>query len=154
MKKPHWVVLPHQLRERSQSACQTCYEGALGPKRSLQRIFGTVGTTFGKRRRQKHRAKKGDASSLVEIPNHVYCRHDCPIITTTPCNLKRGGAVSTHCGGSGLALQMYKTAHTPTGARRCIITFALKFLRFIEYTSKMKTTTKEMKINALFYRYL
>lgn len=28
------------------------------------------------------------------------------------------------------ALQMYKTAHTPIGVRRCIITFALKFTRF------------------------
>ena len=29
-----------------------------------------------------------------------------------------------------------------------------EFLRFIEYISKMKTTTKQMKINVLFYSYL
>ncbi len=29
-----------------------------------------------------------------------------------------------------------------------------KSIRFIEYISKMKTTTKQMKINVLFYSYL
>ena len=31
---------------------------------------------------------------------------------------------------------------------------SLKFSRFIEYTSEMKTTTKQTKINVLFYSYL
>lgn len=30
----------------------------------------------------------------------------------------------------------------------------LKFIRFIEYAYRMKTTTKQIKINMLFYRYL
>ena len=31
---------------------------------------------------------------------------------------------------------------------------SLKFTRFIEYTSEMKTTTKQTEINVLFYSYL
>ena len=32
-----------------------------------------------------------------------------------------------------------------------LLSAGVKFTRFIEYVSKMKTTTKQMKINMLFY---
>lgn len=35
-----------------------------------------------------------------------------------------------------------------------LLSTGAKFTRFIEYVSKMKTTTKQMKINVLFYSYL